>query len=297
LTEPKSNTSAGSSDLSKDEINLLRTLKELTLPASRLTKLLSPKEETPPPKEQSDFDLVEVYHRAYSKALAIALERQALRDAGLLTQEQERPRNNEIQTQDGMQALLQFLKERPRDEKLTVSDLTMLILASNLGGNKADNAISLKDLLPLLSKRELTVADVMAILDKTRPPPPPAPMPQSSGGLNDLLDESVKSVLREKIVKALTEESKKGPATDWGAVANHVIEAIRGLTSRIPPPEAPPPETISGPPVPPSESLAPSAEAASESAPPSEVGTTTPLTSTTQAIPRGESEPFEGSGQ
>jgi hypothetical protein len=244
VSQTKNASNATPTDLSKDEISLLRTLKELGLPASRLTKLLSPKEE-PPPVKGEEFDLVEVYHRAYSKALAIALERQALRDAGLLTNEQERPHNSEVQSQDGMQALLQFLKERPRDEKLTVSDLTMLILASNLGGNKADNAISLKDLLPLLSKRELTVADVMAILDKTRPPPPPAPMPQSSSGLGDIFDESVKTVLREKIVKALTEESKKGPATDWGAVANHVIEAIRGLTARIPPP----PESPAGEPI------------------------------------------------
>jgi hypothetical protein len=290
MTEPKANTVQSASDLSKDEINLLRTLKELGLPASHLTKLLSPKEETPPVKGE-EFDLVDIYHRAYSKALAIALERQALRDAGLLTQEQASNSTN------GLDAIVQALKSRPQSEKLSVSDLTMLILASNLGSNKADNGISLRDLIPLLSKRELTIADVMAILDKTRPPPAPAAMPTTNSGLGDLLDESVKSVLREKIVKALTEESKKGPPTDWGAVANHVIEAIRGLTSRIPPPEAPPPETVSGPPVPPSESLAPSAEAASESAPPSEVGTTTPLTSTTQAIPRGESEPFEGSGQ
>jgi hypothetical protein len=279
LTEPKSNTSAGSSDLSKDEINLLRTLKELTLPASRLTKLLSPKEETHAPARADEFDLVDVYHRAYSKALAIALERQALRDAGLLTQEEERPHNDNM---NSFNAIVEALKSRPQGEKLTVSDLTMLILASNLGGgaNKADNAISLKDLLPLLSKRELTVADVMAILDKTRPPPPPAPMPQSSGGLNDLLDESVKSVLREKIVKALTEESKKGPATDWGAVANHVIEAIRGLTSRIPPAEAPPPEA-------PGEPIPLEAPATSQAPPPSssasESAASSPTTSTSTA--------------
>src|SRR5579875_2422352 len=134
MTEPKANTVQSASDLSKDEMNLLRTLKELGVPPSRLTKLLSPKQETP---------------------------------------------HSEVQSQDGVQTLLQFLKERPRDEKLTVSDLTMLILASNLGGgtNKGDNAISVKDLLPLLSKRELTIADVMAILDKTRPPPAPAAMP------------------------------------------------------------------------------------------------------------------------
>jgi hypothetical protein len=276
LTEPKSNTVQSASDLSKDEINLLRTLKELGLPASRLTKLLSPKEE-PPPVKGEEFDLVEVYHRAYSKALAIALERQALRDAGLLTQEQERPHNDNM---NSFNAIVEALKSRPQGEKLTVSDLTMLILASNLGGgaNKADNAISLKDLLPLLSKRELTVADVMAILDKTRPPPPPAPIPQSSGGLNDLFDESVKTVLRDKIVKALTEESKKGPATDWGAVANHVIEAIRGLTARIPPP----PESPAGEPIlPASESPPPPAEAAPVAA--SSVETTAASSPTTSS--------------
>jgi DNA-binding transcriptional MerR regulator len=280
LSQTKNAASATPTDVSKDEISLLRTLKELGVPPSRLTKLLSPKEETPAPARADEFDLVDVYRQAYSKALAISLQRQALRDAGLLTQEQERPRNNEIQSQDGMQALLQFLKERPRDEKLTVSDLTMLILASNLGGgNKADNTISLKDLLPLLSKRELTVADVMAILDKTRPPPPPAPIPQSSGGLNDLLDDSVKTVLRDKIVKALTEETKKGAPTDWGQVANHVIEAIRGLTSRIPPAEAPPPEAP-GEPIPleaPATSQAPppSSSASESAASPSTSGTPT----------------------
>jgi hypothetical protein len=281
MTEPKANTVQSASDLSKDEINLLRTLKELGLPPSRLTKLLSPKEETPPPKQDNEFDLVEVYHRAYSKALAIALERQALKDAGLLTQEQERPHNNAT---NGLDAIVEALKSRPQSEKLSVSDLTMLILASNLGGGKqGDNGISLKDLLPLLSKRELTIADVMAILDKTRPPPPPpAPLPQSNSGLGDLFDESVKSVLREKIVKALTEESKKGPATDWGAVANHVIEAIRGLTSRIPPAEAPPPEA-------PAEFIPPEAPTASQAPPPETIsGSPIPLAAS-------ESPPSESS--
>jgi hypothetical protein len=287
LSQTKNASNAAPTDLSKDEISLLRTLKELGVPPSRLTKLLSPKEETAPVKGD-EFDLVEVYHRAYSKALAIALERQALRDAGLLTQEEERPHNDNM---NSFNAIVEALKSRPQGEKLTVSDLTMLILASNLGGgtNKGDNAISLKDLLPLLSKRELTVADVMAILDKTRPPPPPAPIPQSSGGLNDLLDESVKTVLRDKIVKALTEESKKGPATDWGQVANHVIEAIRGLTSRIPPAEAPPPEAP-GEPIP-LEAPATS-QAAAASPPPSESSVASP--STTSGTPTQDLGGIEG---
>jgi hypothetical protein len=261
MSQAKNASNATPTDLSKDEISLLRTLKELGLPASRLTKLLSPKEETHAPARADEFDLVDVYHRAYSKALAIALERQALRDAGLLTQEEERPHNDNM---NSFNAIVEALKSRPQGEKLTVSDLTMLILASNLGGgaNKADNAISLKDLLPLLSKRELTVADVMAILDKTRPPPAPAAMPTTNSSFADLFDDSIKQVLKEKIIKALSEESKRGPSADWGGIASRIIDTIRDVTGKIPPPQAPPPETVSGPPIPAAESPPPPAEAA-----------------------------------
>jgi|SRR5579875_3097329 hypothetical protein len=278
MTEPKANTVQSASDLSKDEMNLLRTLKELGVPPSRLTKLLSPKEETPAPARADEFDLVDVYRQAYSKALAISLQRQALKDAGLLTNEQEKP-HSEVQSQDGVQTLLQFLKERPRDEKLTVSDLTMLILASNLGGgtNKGDNAISVKDLLPLLSKRELTIADVMAILDKTRPPPAPAAMPTTNSSFADLFDDSIKQVLKEKIIKALSEESKRGPSADWGGIASRIIDTIREVTGKIPPPQAPPPEAP-GEPIP---LEAPATSQAAAASPPASESTTTTSSSAT----------------
>jgi|GEM_PF-1316405 hypothetical protein len=298
MSQAKNAASATPTDVSKDEISLLRTLKELGVPPSRLTKLLSPKEETAPVKGE-EFDLVEVYHRAYSKALAIALERQALRDAGLLTNEQERPHNNST---NGLDAIVEALKSRPQSEKLSVSDLTMLILASNLGGgaNKSEGGISLRDLLPLLQKGgQLSVSDVVALLERAKPPPSPAMPAGNSGGLNDIFDESIKTVLRDKIVKALTEESKKGSPTDWGQVANHVIEAIRGLTARIPPP----PESPAGEPIlPASESPPPPAEAASGSESPTPLGSEptaaeTTLSSSGTAIPKSLPSEFEeGSG-
>jgi hypothetical protein len=265
--------------LSKEEETLVESVRQLGLSPAKVNRLLAglnsnalvetSRQEKNKGSLSIDDDLAGVYSNAYRRALAVALERKALIDSGLLSEEK-------AQTHNGLDVIVDALKARPQGEKLSVSDLTMLILASNLGGNKADSGISVRDLLPLLSKRELTVADVMAILDKTRPPPP-APIPQSnSGGLSEIFDDSVKTVLREKIVKALTEESKKGPPTDWGQVANHVIEAIRGLTSRIPPPEAPPPETISAEAVPLAAESPSQAAAAAASPPPSETTTASP---------------------
>jgi hypothetical protein len=277
VSQTKNASNVAPTDLSKDEISLLRTLKELGLPPSRLTKLLSPKEETPAPARADEFDLVDIYHRAYSKALAISLERQALKDAGLLTQDQERPHNNST---NGLDVILEALKTRPQSEKLSVSDLTMLILASNLGGgaNKGDNAISLRDLIPLLSKRDLTVADVMTILEKTRPPPAPPPMPQANSSFADLFDDSIKQVLKEKIIKALSEESKRGPSADWGGIASRIIDTIRDVTGKIPPPQAPPAETISAEAVP-LAAESPSQAAAAAASPSESSAASSPTTS------------------
>jgi hypothetical protein len=250
--------------LSKEEETLVESVRQLGLSPAKVNRLLaglSPnalietsRQEKNRPSLSIDEDLAGVYSNAYRRALAVALERKALIDSGLLSEEK-------AQTHNGLDVIVEALKTRPQSEKLSVSDLTMLILASNLGGgNKAEGGISLRDLLPLLQKGgQLSVSDVVALLERAKPPPPPTPIPQSSSGLGDLFDESVKTVLREKIVKALTEESKKGSPTDWGAVANHVIEAIRGLTARIPPP----PESPAGEPIlPASESPPPPAEAA-----------------------------------
>jgi hypothetical protein len=297
VSQAKNASNATPTDLSKDEISLLRTLKELGLPASRLTKLLSPKEE-PPPVKGEEFDLVEVYHRAYSKALAIALERQALKDAGLLTQEEERPHNDNM---NSLNAIVEALKSRPQSEKLSVSDLTMLILASNLGGgNKAEGGISLRDLLPLLQKGgQLSVSDVVALLERAKPPPPSAPpVPQSNSGLGDIFDESIKTVLRDKIVKALTEETKKGPPVDWAGVAGKVVEAIQSVTQRIPSAMAPPPEQVSAEVLPPpsavSGSESPSQAVAAAASPPASETTTASPSTTSSSTPTQDLGGIEG---
>jgi hypothetical protein len=293
VSQTKNASNVAPTDLSKDEISLLRTLKELGLPPSRLTKLLSPKEETPAPARADEFDLVDVYRQAYSKALAISLQRQALKDAGLLTQDQERPHNNST---NGLDVILEALKTRPQSEKLSVSDLTMLILASNLGGGKqGDNGISVRDLLPLLQKQgSLSVSDVVALLERAKPPPSPA-MPTTNSGLGDIFDESIKTVLRDKIVKALTEETKKGPPVDWAGVAGKVVEAIQSVTQRIPSAMAPPPEQVSAEVLPP-----PPAASGSESPTPlgsEPTAAETNLSSSGTAIPKSLPSEFEeGSG-
>jgi hypothetical protein len=271
--------------LSKEEETLVESVRQLGLSPAKVNRLLaglSPnalietsRQEKNRPSLSIDEDLAGVYSNAYRRALAVALERKALIDSGLLAEEK-------AHAQNGLDVIVEALKTRPQSEKLSVSDLTMLILASNLGGgaNKGDNAISLRDLIPLLSKRDLTVADVMTILEKTRPPPAPPPMPQANSSFADLFDDSIKQVLKEKIIKALSEESKRGPSADWGGIASRIIDTIREVTGKIPPPQAPPPEA-------PGEPIPLEAPATSQAPPPSssasESAASSPTTSTSTA--------------
>jgi hypothetical protein len=288
--------------LSKEEETLVESVRQLGLSPAKLNRLLaglSPnalvetsKQEKNKPSLSIDEDLATIYSNAYRRALAVALERKALIDSGLLSEE-SRPQERQS---DNNNLLIELLKNRNQGEKLSFNDVLMLLLVNNLGGGtnkQGDNSLSLRDLLPLLNQKgQLTVQDVVSLLERTKPPPSP-PMPVSNSGFDGIFDESVKSILKQKIIDALTQESKKGPPTDWGQVANHVIEAIRGLTSRIPTAESPPPESVNAEMLPPPTS--------SETSPP-EVGTTinpseTNLSSSGTAIPKSLPSEFEeGSG-
>jgi hypothetical protein len=263
--------------LSKEEETLVESVRQLGLSPAKVNRLLAglnsnalvetSRQEKNKGSLSIDDDLAGVYSNAYRRALAVALERKALIDSGLLSEEK-------THTHNGLDVILEALKTRPQSEKLSVSDLTMLILASNLGGNKAEGGISLRDLLPLLQKGgQLSVSDVVALLERAKPPPSAPPMPQANtSGLGDIFDESIKQILRDKIVEALKSETKRGPSADWGGIASRIIDTIRDVTGKIPPPQAPPPETISGEPIPlaaeslPSEAVtAPSLEASAAS--------------------------------
>jgi hypothetical protein len=273
---------------------MVKTLRGLGVTPQRLAKLFSKEEEMTP--RAGEPDLVDVYRESYSKALGIALQRQALRDAGLTLE--ERPHNS--QNPDGLQTIVQFLKERPQSEKLSFNDVLVMILINNLGGgaNKSSegSALTLKDILPLLQRGgQLSVSDVVALLERAKLPPPPAMPAGNSGGLGDLLDESVKGVLRERITDALKSSLKSGPPVDWAGVAGKVVEAIQSVTQRIPSAMAPPPEQVSAEVLPP-----PPAASGSESPTPlgsEPTAAETTLSSSGTAIPKSAPEEFrEGSG-
>jgi DNA-binding transcriptional MerR regulator len=240
--------------ISDEERRHLENLRNLGLSPSQIDQLLAGSISSEPRSPlNSGHPEPDDLLTTIRQARKLAMETQIYRQFGLLPSEE----NHRQQPLD-LKEILEALKEKSPNEKMSVQDLILLLGFAR--GNDGKSDLALKDVLPLLKGKEgITISDVVSLLDHAKPSAPVISTQPQGETFDSFVDSTMKEKFKGVMMKALDdalnpEKNKQllgeNGKVQWGPIADKIADSIQSFAEKMPKSQQAPQPQVEAEPLP-----------------------------------------------